>query len=35
MSEVKGHEPKPYKALSVIGGLFLIFTVVNLKGPNK
>ena len=31
----KGHEPKPYEALSVIVGLFLTFTIVKMKGPNK
>ena len=31
----KGQEPRPYKALSVIVGLFLTFTIVKMKGPNK
>ena len=31
----KGHELKPYEALSVIVGLFITFTIVRLKGPNK
>ena len=31
----KGHEPKPYEALSGIVGLFFEFPIVKLKGPNK
>ena len=31
----KGHEPKLYEALSVIVGLFLTFTIVEMKEPNK
>ena len=31
----KGHEPWLYETPEVIAGLFLIFTIVEMKGPNK
>ena len=31
----EGHEPEPHEALCVIVGLFFVFTIVKLKGPNK
>ena len=31
----KGQESKLYEALYAVAGLFLIFTFVKMKGPNK
>ena len=31
----KGHEPRLYSTLNSIAGLFLRFTIVKMKGPNK
>ena len=35
MNSMKGHEPKPYKAILVTAGLLFKFTTVKLRGPNK
>ena len=35
VTQDKGHEPTVYKTLQVIVGLFLTFTFVKMKGPNK
>ena len=35
ITHAKGHEPTLYKTLQVIVGLFLMFTFVKMKGPNK
>ena len=35
VTQAKGHEPTLYKTLGFIVGLFLTFTFVKMKGPNK
>ena len=34
-TQAKGHESKSYKTLRATAGLFLTFTIVKMKGPNK
>ena len=35
MTNTKGHESTSYETILVVAGLLFIFTIVNMKGPNK
>ena len=35
ITQAIGHEPRLYETLRVIVGLFLTFTIVKMRGPNK
>ena len=35
MTSMKGHESMSYETLLVIAGLFFIFAIVKMRGPNK